>query len=78
MAAFTTDTAALKKLMIDSDIRTTKELSEKSGVNRNTLAQILNGKAQPSTDVMQKLILCLRIEPTTAGAIFFASNLRGA
>lgn len=76
MATFTTDTAALRKLMIDNNIKTTKELSERSSVNRNTLAKVLDGKSQPSTDVMQKLILCLHIEPTAAGAIFFAMNLR--
>lgn len=78
MEAFITDTVALKKLMIDNNIKTTKELSEKSGVNRNTLAQILNGKAQPSAEVMQKLVLCLGIEPHAAGAIFFVRNLRRA
>lgn len=78
MATLTTDTAALKKLMIDNNIKTTKELSERSGVNRNTLAKVLDGKTQPSTDVMQKLILCLHIEPMAAGAIFFVMNLRHA
>ncbi len=78
MGALTTDTAALKKLMIDNGIKTTKELSERSGVNRNTLAQVVNGKIQPSADVMQKLVMCLNIEPQTAGCIFFKRNLRTA
>lgn len=77
MAAFITDTAAIKKIMIDQEIATTKELSEKSGINRNTLAKVLKGEMQPSADVMQKLVSCLKIEPTTAGQIFFTINLRG-
>ncbi len=78
MEAFITDTVALKKIMIDNDIKTTKELSERTGVNRNTLAQVVNGKIQPSSEVMQKLILCLNIEPQAAGIIFFKRNLRSA
>ena len=76
MATFTTDTVALKKLMVENNIKTTKELSERSGVNRNTLSKVLDGKIQPSTDVMQKLIICLNIEPKAAGSIFFVFNLR--
>ena len=78
MKAFVTDTAAIKKLMIDRNIKTTKELSEKSGINRNTLANVLNGEAQPTADVMEKLVLCLEINPNNAGAIFFVPNLRRA
>ena len=76
MVAFSTDTIALKKLMIDNGIETITDLSEKSDVNRNTLTKVLSGKAQPSADVMQKLIIALGIEPSTAGAIFFVPNLR--
>lgn len=75
---FSTDTTALRKLMIDHEIKTVNELSERSGVNRNTLAQVLNGKLQPSSDVMSRLIFVLNIEPARAGEIFFKSNLRGA
>lgn len=78
MTGFVTDTAELKKIMIDQKIKTTKELSEKSGVNRNTLAKVLNGASQPTADTMEKLVLCLEIEPQKAGRIFFANNLRHA
>ena len=64
--------------MVENDIKTTKELSEKSGVNRNTLAKIINGKIQPTSDVMEKLILTLNINPNNAGEIFFTRNLRTA
>ena len=78
MRTFVTDTIAIKKLMVENDIKTTKELSEKSGVNRNTLAKIINGKMQPTSDVMEKLILTLNINPNNAGEIFFTRNLRTA
>ena len=75
MKTFVTDVATIKKLMIDRNIKNIKELSEKSGVNRNTLAKVLNGSAQPSADVMEKLVICLDIEPQAAGQIFFVRNL---
>ena len=46
--ALATNTNELRKLLIDCDIKTVKELSERTGVNRNTLSQVLNGKIQPS------------------------------
>lgn len=75
MKAFTTDVIALKKLMIDNNIKNIKELAERSHVDRNTLAKVLNGSAQPSTNVMQKLMICLNIEPVAAGPIFFSIDL---
>lgn len=76
--AFATNTTELRKLMIDNQIDTIRELSEKTGVNRNTLAQVFNGKIQPSSDVMGRLVVVLNIEPKTAGEIFFNKNLREA
>lgn len=76
--ALATNTNELKKLMIDCDIKTVKELSERTGVNRNTLAQVINGKIQPSSEVMIQLVLTLDIEPQKAGEIFFNRELRGA
>lgn len=37
------DTKALQKAMIDLDIKTIEQLSEITGVNRNTLSDIING-----------------------------------
>ncbi len=74
--ALSTNTNELKKLMIDCDIKTVKELSERTGVNRNTLAQVINGKIQPSSEVMVQLVWALDIEPKRAGEIFFNRELR--
>lgn len=58
--------------MAEKEIKTIKELSEKSGVNRNTLSQIFDGKKQPSSDVMERLIITLNIKPEKAGSIFLS------
>lgn len=73
-----TDTRALKKRMIDLNIKNIQQLSDRSGVNRRTLGSIMNGKEQPSADVMEKLITALQIRLCDAGEVFFAVDLRGA
>lgn len=73
---YITDTASIKKLMIDKDIKSITELAEQSGITRETLSNILNGNKQPSGDVMRKLVSCLEIEPSDAGCIFFKPDLR--
>lgn len=75
---FTVDVVTLRKLMIDKNITTISELSRVSGVNRNTLAEVLHEKIKPSSDVMYKLVDCLQIAPALAGEIFFGNNLRVA
>ena len=72
---FKTDHIELRKIMAEKEIKTIKELSEKSGVNRNTLSQIFDGKKQPSSDVMERLIITLNIKPEKALSIFFNHNL---
>lgn len=72
------DTVELKKAMTDAGIKTNVELSSKSGIDRNTIGEVLNGKKKPSTEVMYKLVAALNLTPERAGQIFFASNLRTA
>lgn len=73
---FVTDVVAIKKLMVDNNIRNISDLAGKTGVNRNTLGQLLNGEIQPSTYVMDKLICALNIKQEEAGLIFFKDDLR--
>lgn len=75
---FNVDVAALKKIMVDMNIDTISELAKQSGVNRNTLSDVLSEKARPSSDVMYKLVACLKIPPARAGEIFFNNSLRVA
>lgn len=69
------DTKELQKAMIDADIKTIEQLSELTGVNRNTLSDIINGKIFPSSMVMSKLAYCLKLTSEDAGRIFFAPKL---
>lgn len=73
---YVTNKDAIRKLMIDNGIKTITELSEVSGINRNTLGRVLNGETQPSAPVMYKLVDCLKISPEDAGSIFFSRDLR--
>lgn len=73
-----TDTIALRKLMLEKGYYKIIDLSRKSGIDRTTLGKILRGKAQPTTDVMYKLVDTLEIPPELAGSIFFNVNLRNA
>ena len=73
-----TDINALKRRMIDLNIRNLRQLSEISHINYKTLGCIMNGKEQPSADAMEKLIVALKIDLYEAGSVFFATNLRSA
>lgn len=68
------DVKRIKKLMVEHEIDTVEELSEKTGVNRNTLATVLNGKSYPSSMVMTKIGEALDIPAEDMGGIFFARN----
>lgn len=72
---YITDVSELKKRMIDKDIGTIVELSDMTGVNRNTLGLIFNGKVQPTAPVMKKLISVLGLDSDKAGEIFFKQKL---
>mgnify|MGYP000565248500 CR=1 FL=1 len=76
MRRYKTDVIELRKIMAEKNIKTIVELSEKSGINRNTLGKILDGSIQPSSEVMDRLVFTLDIEPANAGKIFFVPDLR--
>lgn len=68
---YTVDAAELRKAMIDAQINTVVELSEQSGVNRNTIGDILNGKIRPSGTVIEKISSTLSLDSERIGRIFF-------
>lgn len=70
--------AELKKAMIDSGFNKVKDLSQATGVDRNTLGKILNEKAIPSSRTMYALVSALNLSYEKAGEIFFSHNLRVA
>lgn len=67
-----TNIIELKKIMIDKNISTINELSRVSGINRNTLGDVMSGKCQPSSNTMVKLVDALEIPLHKAGKIFFS------
>ena len=75
---YQTDYREIKKIMAEKDIRTVSELANTANINRVTLGKVLCGKAQPSSDVMEKLVFFLEISPYKAGEIFFSYTLRNA
>lgn len=78
MKYYKTDVISLRKLMIDKGFKTTSALAEAAGADRNTVGKVLNGNAQPSADLMDKLAQALDMDSATAGAVFFAPDLRRA
>lgn len=73
---YKTDVIELKKSMIDAGFDKIINLSDASGIDRNTLSKVINGDAQPSSNVMDKLVSTLQLSPEKAGKIFFGQNLR--
>lgn len=69
------DTVELRKAMINNGIITIESLAEKSGINRNTCSEVVNGKIYPSSMVMEKLKVALGMTPEEAGRIFFKEKL---
>lgn len=72
---YTVNTKELRKIMIDKNISSIAELSEKSGVGRATLSKMINGQVQPSFGVLLKVADALSMSPETAGKVFFYREL---
>ena len=67
---FEVDVKALRKAMIDQGYNTLNDLSSVSGINRNTLSQVLRKRSYPSIAVIHKLIRVLHLTGEEAGRIF--------
>lgn len=74
MQKYRVNTIELKKIMVEQNLDKIIDLSVESGVNRNTLSQILNGNVRPSTAVIEKLMSVLHIPPERVGKIFFSPD----
>lgn len=73
---YKTDVVTLQKIALEQGLKTKSAIAERCNIDRNTLGKILNGKEQPSSSVMYKLVEGLHIAPAKAGSIFFKRNLR--
>ena len=69
------DTIEIKKKMVEKGYDTIDSLSEASGINRNTLSDVIKGKVFPSSMVMTKLGTALEMDSTDMGSIFFKRKL---
>lgn len=69
------DTIALRKAMLDKKITTIEGLSNASGVNRNTVSDVLNGKIRPTSTVIEKISMALDLDGSAIGRIFFSQKL---
>lgn len=72
---YSVDTQELRKAMIDAGITTVSGLAEASGVDRNTIGGILNGKIRPSSSVIEKIGRALALDGSGLGRIFFSLKL---
>lgn len=69
------DTKALQIAMINADIENIEQLSEKSGINRVTTADVVKGRIYPSSKVMEAFKIALGLTSEQAGAIFFKEKV---
>ncbi|MDR3258690.1 MAG: helix-turn-helix transcriptional regulator [Fusobacteriaceae bacterium] len=66
------DIKELKKIFIEKNLSTLNELSSFSKVHVSILSDILNGKRQPTSITIDKLILALELSPEQSAKIFFS------
>lgn len=72
---FEVDCKELKKLMIDHDIANNTAFAEKAGVDRNTLAKILDGKILPTYRIISGIAKALKMDSQQIGSIFFKQKV---
>lgn len=73
---YKTDVIELKKAMVEAGLGKIIDLSNESGVDRNTVSKVVNGEIQPSSGVMDRFVTALNLPPERAGRIFFNPDLR--
>ena len=69
------DIGELRKIMTDCGFDTIDSLSEAANVNRNTVADVVKGRAFPSSIVMQKIGEALSMSGDQMGKVFFKRKL---
>lgn len=68
---FEVDCKELKKLMIDHDIENNTIFSEMTGIDRGTIAKLLDGKVLPTYRVIESIAKALKMDSQQIGSIFF-------
>lgn len=65
------DTKAIKIKMIELGIENYVDMSKRTGLDRATISNVINGKTNPSTETIDALYKVLKLTPEEAGKIFF-------
>jgi len=65
------DTKAIKIKMVELGIDSYVDMAKRTGLDRITLSNVINGKSKPSSETMDALYKVLELTPEEAGRIFF-------
>lgn len=65
------DTFALADIARRNGCKTIKSISEKTGLNRNLVSEVINGHRKPTSDFMYKFVEAFNVSGEDAGKIFF-------
>lgn len=65
------DTKAIKIKMVELGIDNYVEMAKRTGLDRVTISNIINGKRNPSPETLDALYKVLELTPEEAGRIFF-------
>lgn len=65
----------IRHKMIELGINSYTELAELSGVDRNTISNVIENKFRPNAATMDKLYKTLKLTPEEGGRVFFGNEL---
>lgn len=65
------NTKAIKIRMIELGLDNYTEMSKRTGLDRVTISNVINGRRNPSPETIDALYKVLELTPEEAGRIFF-------
>ena len=65
------DTKAIKIKMVELGIKNYVDMSKRTGLDRITVSNVINGKSNPSPETIDALYKVLELTPEEAGRVFF-------
>lgn len=69
------DIIKLQIAITKAGFKNIKAFAAASGINRNTIASVINGKKRPSSIVIEKISRALKLSSYEIGTIFFSIKL---
>lgn len=72
---YVVDTIELRKRMLEKGLDNIKKMSDACGLNRDTMSDIVNGRAKPGAVAMYAIATVLDLEPEALGRIFFKRDI---